>query len=133
VGHIDLLNKFCYIEVPEEDAGKVMKALNGTTYKGREVRCNDAEDTPKGEGSRKRGGQGRRDDDSRGDRQASRGDKQTGRRGKRRAEADNFQNPQHKFKKEDWMQFLNPKAMKLKGDEPDFSEEGWARRRPKKK
>jgi ATP-dependent RNA helicase DeaD len=31
------------------------------------------------------------------------------------------------------MQFLNPKAMKLKGDEPDFSEEGWARRRPKKK
>lgn len=133
VGHIDLLNKFCYIEVPEEDAGKVMKALNGTTYKGREVRCNDAEDTPKGEGSRKRGGQGRRDDDNRGDRQASRGDKQTGRRGKRRAEADNFQNPQHKFKKEDWMQFLNPKAMKLKGDEPDFSEEGWARRRPKKK
>jgi len=130
VGHIDLLNKFCYIEVPEEDANKVMKALNGTVYKGREVRCNDS-DTPKpsskGEGGRKRGGQGRRDDDFRGS------EKQTGRRGKRKAEADNFQNPQHKFKKEDWMQFLNPKGMKLKGEEPDFSEEGWARRRPKKK
>ena len=33
VGHIDLLSKFSYIEVPEKDANKVMKALNGTTYK----------------------------------------------------------------------------------------------------
>jgi ATP-dependent RNA helicase DeaD len=29
------------------------------------------------------------------------------------------------------MKFLNPD--KLKGEVPDFSEEGWARRRPKKK
>ena len=48
VGHIDLLQKFSYIEVPEDDAQKVMKALNGTTYKGREVRCNDAEETGHG-------------------------------------------------------------------------------------
>ena len=33
VGHIDLLSKFAYIEVPEEDAKRVMKALNGTEYK----------------------------------------------------------------------------------------------------
>ena len=42
-----------------------------------------------------------------------------------------------KFKKEDWMQFLNPdkpqKKHELKGEMPDFSEEGWARRKPKKK
>ena len=43
-----------------------------------------------------------------------------------------------KYKKEDWMQFLHPdkptkKSMKLKGEIPDFSEEGWARRKPKKK
>ena len=48
VGHIDLLQKFSYIEVPEDDAQKVMKALNGTTYKGREVRCNDADETGHG-------------------------------------------------------------------------------------
>jgi ATP-dependent RNA helicase DeaD len=35
--------------------------------------------------------------------------------------------------KEDWMQFLNPDGMKLKGDIPDFSEEGWAIRKPRKK
>ena len=44
VGHIDLLDKFSYIEVPEKDAAKVMKALDGTVYKGREVRCNDADE-----------------------------------------------------------------------------------------
>ena len=44
VGHIDLLGKFSYIEVPEKDAAKVMKAHNGATYKKREVRCNDAEE-----------------------------------------------------------------------------------------
>ena len=36
-------------------------------------------------------------------------------------------------KKDDWKEFLNPKSMKLKGEIPDFTEEGWARRRPKKK
>lgn len=52
VGHIDLLQKFAYIEVPEEDARKVMKALNGTTYKGREVRCNDADEEGHGRSNR---------------------------------------------------------------------------------
>ena len=28
---------------------------------------------------------------------------------------------------------MNPKSMKLKGDIPDFSEEGWAIRKPRKK
>ena len=36
-------------------------------------------------------------------------------------------------KKDDWKQFFNHNNAQLKGEEPDFSEEGWARRRPKKK
>ena len=43
IGHIDLLSKFSYIEVPEQDAQKVIRALDGTSYKGRSVRCNDAD------------------------------------------------------------------------------------------
>lgn len=54
VGHIDLLSKFSYIEVPEEDAPKVMRALNGTTYKGREVRCNEADEAGHGKESGRR-------------------------------------------------------------------------------
>jgi hypothetical protein len=43
------------------------------------------------------------------------------------------------YQKDEWMQFLNPKSMrpdnskKLKGEIPDFSEEGWAIRKPRKK
>jgi ATP-dependent RNA helicase DeaD len=42
---------------------------------------------------------------------------------------------QRTYKKEDWMQFLTPNNnnKKLKGEIPDFSEEGWAIRKPRKK
>jgi len=44
VGHIDLLDTISYFEVPEKDAKKVMIQLSGIRYKGRTVRCNDAEE-----------------------------------------------------------------------------------------
>ena len=116
VGHIDLLSKFSYIEVPKGDARKVMKALNGAFYKSREVRCNDADDT--GHGRSSRGG-------SRDDKSASRGRKERENSRKARSERTNS--------KEDWRDLMNGAPFKFKGEEPDFSEEGWARRRPKKK
>ena len=130
VGHIDLQNTISYFEVPEREARKVMNALNGAWYKSREVRCNEADSTP---GERLRGGSGASATHG-----ASGGRVRDFRRGKARTAPSQEQPPQHKFKKEDWMQFLNPGGMKAKkndfrGEEPDFSEEGWARRRPKKK
>jgi len=119
VGHIDLQNTFSFIEVPHEDAERVMKGLTGTTFKGRDVRCNDADEGGKAPSGQRKSfephGKKRdfRPNRSRDDRQPQKQQKQT------------------KFKKEDWMKFLNPD--KLKGEVPDFSEEGWARRRPKKK
>ena len=123
VGHIDLLQRFSYIEVPKADADKVMRALNGVSYKGREVRCNDADE----------GGRGR---DSRSTRSSSRNNENGGRRnrvassprGKR-----NFNDDEQRRGKDDWKSLMQGKPFKFKGDEPDFSEEGWARRRPKKK
>lgn len=123
VGHIDLLQRFSYIEVPKADADKVMRALNGVSYKGREVRCNDADE----------GGRGR---DSRSTRSSSRNNENSGRRnraassprGKR-----NFNDDEQRRGKDDWKSLMQGKPFKFKGDEPDFSEEGWARRRPKKK
>ena len=44
VGHIDLFSKFSYFEVPTQDAEHVMQSLTGTLYKGREVRCNQADE-----------------------------------------------------------------------------------------
>ena len=123
VGHIDLLQRFSYIEVPKADAEKVMRALNGVSYKGREVRCNDADE----------GGRGR---DSRSTRSSSRNNENGGRRnrvassprGKR-----SFNDDEQRRGKDDWKSLMQGKPFKFKGDEPDFSEEGWARRRPKKK
>lgn len=123
VGHIDLLQRFSYIEVPKADAEKVMRALNGVSYKGREVRCNDADE----------GGRGR---ESRSTRSSSRNNENGGRRnrvassprGKR-----NFNDDEQRRGKDDWKSLMQGKPFKFKGDEPNFSEEGWARRKPKKK
>ena len=81
VGHIDLLDTISYFEVPERDARKVMTQLTGIRYKGRQVRCNDADDTS--------------------------------------AKYDS-----HSTMKNSKRDFRGPK--------PDFTEEGWARRKPKK-
>lgn len=117
VGHIDLLQKFSYIEVPEEDGRKVMNALSGTKYKGRIVRCNDAEDEGHGRGTRK---QERRSD-------AGRGARENRSERKSRAKASL---PQEDMT--DWRSLINgSNNVKLKGEEPDFSEEGWARRKRK--
>ena len=97
VGHIDLLDTISYFEVPEKDAKKVMIQLSGIRYKGRTVRCNDADD--------------KRDSI----------DKPKGQ-----------QKPKHQ-KKDDWRSLMGKAPRDLKGPEPDFSEEGWAMRRPRKK
>ena len=120
VGHIDLLQKFSYIEVPEDDAQKVMKALNGTTYKGREVRCNDAEETGHGR-SNSRMSRGERGGKTTRTSRRDNGERQG--RGRRNTHEDET----------DWRSLIGGKPFKLKGEEPDFNEEGWARRRPKKK
>ena len=127
VGHIDLLGKFSYIEVPEKDAEKVMKALTGSTYKGRTVRCNDADEGQSGRG---------REQAPRGKVQRTRG-KEADAKPKRQGRKQQAERPdvpvKNHYSRDEWMQFLNPSSMKLKGNVPDFSEEGWARRSPKKK
>lgn len=121
VGHIDLMSHYCFIEVPDKDAKKVIGALDGTNYHGRQVRCN-AEGDGKPEGTF----------------DAS---VQRDRRPKRRDNGKPFMKPSKKknhqqgeFSADDWRELMaNSRDIKLRGDEPDFSEEGWARRKPKKK
>ncbi len=139
VGHIDLLARISYIEVPEQDAGKVMRALDGTTYRGRQVRCNDADDTGAAQASRRKGDarpakRTRKDGDD--------GFARYEKRSKRRNEEQGFNRSQRgsrgaarkeSGRKDDWRQFFTGERIELVGDEPDFSEEGWARRKPRKK
>ena len=117
VGHIDLMSHYCFIEVPERDAKNVIAALDGTTYHGRQVRCN-AEGDGKPEGTF---------------------DAQANRR-RRRDDGKPFMKPKRQrntqrgeFSADDWRDLMSRAQTELKGDIPDFSEEGWARRKPRKK
>lgn len=128
VGNIDLLSKMSYIEVPEEDAEKVMDALDGTTYKGRDVRCNDADEGGKGRSRKRRepkdGGFERFEKKSK--RRAREAEESPKKKKKAKApKADSSIN-------DDWRQFFKRDNAKLVGDEPDFSEDGWAVRKKKK-
>ena len=109
VGHIDLLDTISYFEVPERDARKVMLQLTGIRFKGRTVRCNDSEDknAPDTRTASKQG--------------------KTSHKKQRPNREDS-----------DWRSLMGKpprpsRRHELKGEEPDFNEEGWARRRPKKK
>lgn len=114
VGHIDLLGKFSYIEVPSKDAQRVMKALSGTRYKGREVRCNKADDNNNG---------GRKDGRER------RGNRNTAQHSSKARRS----NSSYDDSNDDWRSLMQQAGdINLKGEAPDFSEEGWARRYPKK-
>ena len=115
VGHIDLLDTISYFEVPEKDAKKVMIQLTGIRYKGRTVRCNDADEG--GKNPRETAAPSTREKRDRRDSQP-----------KRQKE----EKPKHQ-KKDDWRALMNKVPRDLKGPEPDFSEEGWAMRKPRKK
>lgn len=113
VGHIDLFGTFSYIEVPMRDANRVMKALNGTVYKNREVRCNEA-DSPVDKNGRHA--------------EAPRSSRKEKKEKKEKTEW-----VSHKQKnKVDWRELIQGQPFKQKGKDMDL-EDGWARRRPKKK
>ena len=136
VGHIDLLPRFAYFEVPEAEAKMVMQALDGVKLRGRDIRCNEADESPslrsprggenlaaarelrggkgaKGErGGREEGGR-KSAKGERGGRKNSSGAVRPGdKRGRRSGRGDSFvqEEPQphrgRKFKKEDWLKFL---------------------------
>ena len=119
VGHIDLLDTISYFEVPEKDARKVMSQLTGIRYKGRTVRCNSEDDKQTNAASDKHSRTS----------QNSHGSKKRDSNG-----SDEWVPAKKKMKKDDWRALMsNSPRVDFKGEIPDFSEEGWARRKPKKK
>ena len=126
VGRIDLMKNFSFIEVKQDDLNRVLKGLkHGVTVKGRSVVCDIATDEPQQKDNKP----------IRKEKPASKPHQE--KLGKPSREERGYTAPRGKkyYKKEDWMKFLNPdkpKKNELKGEVPDFSEEGWARRKPKK-
>ena len=119
VGHIDLLDSISYFEVPEKDAKKVMTQLTGIRYHGRIVRCNSEDDKSANvvPNSRKDAPQ------------KHKGTKKPdfiGPKGEKRVK-------NNRGRRDNWRSLTKGDLRDLVGEIPDFSEEGWARRKPKKK
>lgn len=111
VGHIDLYDRYSYVEVRNADAKRVIKSLDGAWYGDREVKCSEYVGT-----------------------------KDTGKRQPKQSTRSSDTKKKRMSHKDDWKQFFSPapkrkhnaKDIQFKGDEPDFTEEGWARRRKRK-
>lgn len=152
LGRIDLMPKFSFFEVEDKEAANVMKALNRANWNGRKVSVemagDEGKEAPKGrrrsEGNGGNGGNGygkkefdgkrsfketRRSEDAGGKRKEK--TVQTG-ADKKKPSREERGYTKARGKKDDWKQFFQGDN-DFKDTEPDFSEEGWARRTPKKK
>ena len=137
IGRIDLMKNFAFVEVAAEQANDVIKSMkHGVTVKGRSVVCDVADKNTDDKESRRGKNRGEKKENTRGEKsfndKKGRGAKEKPSKGKYQKESNAHTSRQKQYSKEDWMKFLNPE-MASKKRTPDFEEEGWARRRPKKK
>ena len=132
IGKIDLMKSFTFVEVAAEQAQDVIKSMkHGVTIKGRSVVC-DVADKSEEEKIIRHGKKRDRKPEQRSSKPSAKGGSRAKQDGKP-ARAPKAQPQQHHYTKDDWMKFLHPETSPLKGEMPDFAEEGWARRKPKKK
>jgi ATP-dependent RNA helicase DeaD len=115
LGRIDLMRSFSFFEVEEKQTQAVLKGLSNAAFNGRKITVEVAgEESPvKGKNIK------RKYDPPIGSKKENRKKEKPSR------EERGYTNARGPKKKDDWRQFF-------KGEEPDFTEEGWAKRKPKK-
>ena len=156
IGRIDVMQNYSFFEVREEDGDRVVRFLNGKSYKNRAITVQFS--NPGGEEeekSRKSDGKSRSDRKSE-HRSRERIDERPTREGRRSArekdkevvkqlaeikaakkaaknkpsrEERGYTKP--RGRKDDWMQFFMQDS-NLKGEAPNFNEDGWAKKNKKK-
>ena len=162
IGRIDLMQNFSFFEVREEEADRVVRFLNGQSYKGRGITVEFSDPGEDAKKSDRKGDSGRKSDRRGGERRSDRDERRSSREDKRSArERDREVVNQLKEikaakkaakekaakakpsreergytkargRKDDWKQFFM-QDNDLKGEAPDFNEEGWAKKSKKKK
>lgn len=142
IGRIDLMQNFSFFEVLEQEAGDVLSALNKVTLNsGRKVSVEVAnENTGKSDKSGRKKDAAPKEPAKKERKTAAKAEKEAaaaktkkGEKAKLSREERGYTAARGPKKKDDWKQFfIHDDNKKLKGEEPDFSEEGWARRKPKK-
>lgn len=127
IGRIDLMQNFSFFEVIQEQAPQVIKALNKVVLSGGRKVCVEiaGENTGKSDksGKKKKVAAEKKAD------KPSKVEKAK----KPSREERGYTSPRGPKKKDDWKQFFQQDNQPLRGEEPDFSEEGWAKRSKRKK
>ena len=127
IGRIDLMQNFSFFEVIQEQAPQVIKALNKVVLSGGRKVCVEiaGENTGKSDksGKKKKVATEKKAD------KPSKVEKAK----KPSREERGYTSPRGPKKKHDWKQFFQQDNQPLRGEEPDFSEEGWAKRSKRKK
>ena len=127
IGRIDLMQNFSFFEVIQEQAPQVIKALNKVVLSGGRKVCVEiaGENTGKSDksGKKKKVATEKKAD------KPSKVEKAK----KPSWEERGYTSPRGPKKKDDWKQFFQQDNQPLRGEEPDFSEEGWAKRSKRKK
>ncbi len=127
IGRIDLMQNFSFFEVIQEQAPQVLKALNKVVLSGGRKVCVEiaGENTGKSDksGKKKKVATEKKAD------KPSKVEKAK----KPSREERGYASPRGPKKKDDWKQFFQQDNQPLRGEEPDFSEEGWAKRSKRKK
>ena len=127
IGRIDLMQNFSFFEVIQEQASQVIKALNKVVLSGGRKVCVEiaGENTGKSDksGKKKKVATEKKAD------KPSKVEKAK----KPSREERGYTSPRGLKKKDDWKQFFQQDNQPLRGEEPDFSEEGWAKRSKRKK
>ena len=127
IGRIDLMQNFSFFEVIQEQAPQVLKALNKVVLSGGRKVCVEiaGENTGKSDksGKKKKVATEKKAD------KPSKVEKAK----KPSREERGYTSPRSPKKKDDWKRFFQQDNQPLRGEEPDFSEEGWAKRSKRKK
>ena len=127
IGRIDLMQNFSFFEVIQEQTPQVIKALNKVVLSGGRKVCVEiaGENTGKSDksGKKKKVATEKKAD------KPSKVEKAK----KPSREERGYTSPRGPKKKDDWKQFFQQDNQPLRGEEPDFSEEGWAKRSKRKK
>ncbi|WP_303916628.1 DEAD/DEAH box helicase [Bacteroides mediterraneensis] len=127
IGRIDLMQNFSFFEVLQEQAPQVIKALNKVVLNGGRKVC--VEVAGENTGKSDKGGKKKK---VAAEKKADKVEKVEKPKKPSRAER-GYVNPRGPKKKDDWKQFFQQDNQPLRGEEPDFSEEGWAKRSKRKK
>lgn len=127
IGRIDLMQNFSFFEVLQEQAPQVIKALNKVVLNGGRKVC--VEVAGENTGKSDKGGKKKK---VAAEKKADKVEKAERPKKPSRAER-GYVNPRGPKKKDDWKQFFQQDNQPLRGEEPDFSEEGWVKRSKRKK